>query len=230
MRRPDFARTDLSQLEDRDLQFIIEHFPVPGKSYEEIARLIHTLPTTLESLLNSEYLFNKVYGQSKLLLNISPFLLFSVLLRRNLRDHRARPDRKIINYLANLLSLFVRADRLFRVEPRDRTDHEYLIDLINEGEVADARRKFLIHSHIGNYSLFISGLFFSWIEHRHRYKRRPITTQFYVDMGRTYFQRAATYPIARELGLDDVFFRLALLFESYQATLNHISKTYLRLS
>ncbi|MFZ0256073.1 MAG: hypothetical protein WAN46_10580 [Gammaproteobacteria bacterium] len=230
MRSPDFAHTDLEHLESRDLQFIIEHFPLPGRSYEEIARLVHTLPTTLESLLNSDYLFREVCGETKLLLNISPFLLFSVLLRRNLRDHRAKPDRKIINYLANLLSLFIRADRLFRVEPHDRRDHKYLVDLISEGEAANARRQFLIHSHIGNYALFISGLFPAWIEHRYRYQRRPINGQFYIDMGRTYFQRAATHPMAHELGLDDVFLRLALLFEAYKRTLNEISSSYLKLS
>ncbi|MGF1615643.1 MAG: hypothetical protein ACFCVA_17515 [Gammaproteobacteria bacterium] len=229
MRNPDFARTDLGYLENRDLQFIIEHFPLPGRSYEEIARLVHTLPTTLESLLRSDYLFRKVCGETKLLLDISPFLLFSVLLRRNLRDHRTQPDRKIVNYIANLLSLFIRTDRLFRVQAHDPMAHEYLIDLISEGEAADSRRRFLIHSHIGNYTLFISGLFPSWIEYRHRYKRRPIDRQFYVDMGRTYFQRAATHPMARELALDDVFRRLALLFEAYQGTLNEISRSYLKL-
>lgn len=230
MRKPDFAHTDLSQLDDRDLNFIIEHFPMPGQSYEEIARLINTLPTTLESLLNSEYLFHRVWERSEVLLDISPFLLFSVLLRRNLRDHRGRRDRKIINYLANLLSLFVRADRVFRIQPHDRYGHEYLVDLIMESEAADTRRKFLIHSHIGNYSLFISGLFPGWIEYRYRYKRRPVDTQYYVDMGRTYFQRAAVHPLARELGLDDVFLRLSLLFESYRGILNDISRNYLRLS
>lgn len=229
MRNPDFARTDLGYLENRDLQFIIEHFPLPGRSYEEIARLVHTLPTTLESLLNSDYLFRKVCGETKLLLDISPFLLFSVLLRRNLRDHRTQPDRKIVNYIANLLSLFIRTDRLFRVQAHDPLAREYLIDLISEGEAADSRRRFLIHSHIGNYTLFISGLFPSWIEYRHRYQRRPIDRQFYVDMGRTYFQRAATHPMARELALDDVFRRLALLFEAYQGTLNEISRSYLKL-
>jgi hypothetical protein len=230
MKSPDFACTDLERLESRDLQFIIEHFPLPGRSYEEIARLVHTLPTTLESLLNSDYLFRKVCDETKFLLNISPFLLFSVLLRRNLRDHRAKPDRKIINYLANLLSLFIRTDRLFRVEPHDRRDHQYLVDLISEGEAADPRRRFLIHAHIGNYSLFISGLFPAWIGYRYRYKRRPINGQFYVDMGRTYFQRAATHSMARELGLDDIFLRLALLFEAYQRMLNEISASYLQLS
>lgn len=230
MRKPDFAHTDLSHLEDRDLRFIIEQFPVPGRSYAEIARLVHTFPTTLESLLNSRYLFDKVCVRSKLLLDISPFLLFNVLLRHNLMDHRARLDRKIINYLANLLTLFVRTERMLRVQLQDEDTHEYLVGLIDESQSADSARKFLIYAHIGNYSLFISGLFPGWIEYRYRFKRRPVNTRFYVDFGRSYFQQAAAHRLAREFGLDDVFLRLSLLFDLYKASLNQIAKNHLGLA
>ncbi len=227
MERPDFARSDLDRLEDRDLRFIIENFPVPGRSYEEISQLVNSLPTTVESMLSSEYLFQKICQRSKVLLDISPFLLFSVLLRRSLNDHRTQSDRKIINYVANLLSIFITAERLYRVQPGDPERREYIVDLIGEAQHADTRRKFQIYSHIGNYSLFLTGLFPRWIEHRHRYGRRPVDMQYYVDFGRSYFQRAAEHPTARELALDEVFLRLALLFDSYKAALNRMSRDYL---
>lgn len=227
MNRPDFAHTDLNRLEDRDLRCIIEHFPLPGRSYEEIARVVHDLPTTLESILSSDFLFQRICDKSELLLDVSPFLLFNVLLRHTLTDHRTQSERRIINYLANLLSVFVHTDRMLRVQPYDSEGREYLIDLISESEGADANRQFLIYAHIGNYSLFLTGLFPQWIEYRHRYKRRPVDMGYYIDFGRTYFNRAASHRMANELGLDDVFFRLAVLFESYQSTLNHISRTYL---
>ena len=229
MHRPDFARSDLSGLADRDLRIIAEHFPAPGANYEDIARCIDNLPTTLESVLNSEFLFQKVCGQSKLLLEVSPFLLFNVLLRHSLIDHRQRLDRKIINYIANLLSLFVRTDRLFRVQPGDPTCREYLVDLISESAQADSERQFLIYTHIGNYSLFVSGLFPRWIEYRQRFRRRPVGNDFYVNFGRTYFRQAADHRLAHELGLDDVFFRLAMLFDSYRGALNQIARNYLSL-
>ena len=80
MQTPDFARTDLSQLVDKDLQFLIENFPKPGRSYEEIAQLIHHLPTTLESMLNSESLFSKIRDRSLLILEISPFSILQCAL------------------------------------------------------------------------------------------------------------------------------------------------------
>ena len=86
MQKPDFARTDFSQFVDKDLRVLIENFLQPGRSYEEIAQLIHRLPTALESMLNSESVFNTIRDQNQLILEISPFLFFSVLLRRSLVD------------------------------------------------------------------------------------------------------------------------------------------------
>lgn len=227
MNRPDFARTALEGLDNRDLRFIIENFPEPGRSYEEIAEVITTLPSTLESLLNSEFLLQRVRDRSRLLLDVSPFLLFNVLLRHSLDAPRSASQRKIINYMANLLSLFVRTDRLYRVQPGDHREQRYIVDLVEECQGADERRRFCIYSHIGNYSLFVSGLFPGWIRYRHRYGRRPVDTSFYVDFGRTYFQRASEHQLARELGLDEVFLQLAMMFEPYRAGLNRLSAEYL---
>ncbi len=227
MGRPDFAITDLSGLAQGDLAFIIENFPQPGRSYEEIAQILDELPSTLESTLSSDYLFQQVCGRAQRLLAVSPFLLFNVLLRRTLTDHRAGPGRKVTNYLANMLALFVRTERLYRIEPYDRDTHEYLVEMMEEAREADARRQFLIYSHIGNYALFLTGLFPQWIDHRYRSKRRPIDAKYYVDMGSTHFHQAAAHGLARVYGLDDVFLRLSLRFEHYKSALNHIASRHL---
>ncbi len=227
MKRPDFAKIELERLEDRDLRYIIEHFPLPGRSYEEIARMILTLPSTLESLLSSEYLYRKIYEREELILQISPFLFFNVLLRRAAKGSETRKDRKIINYIANLLSIFIRTERLYKVELHDTLTTDYMFELITQAASADPRRQFLIYSHIGNFSLFITGLFPQWVEYRHRFKKRPLNLEHYVNYGRTYFQRASEHPMAREFGLDDVFLRMAMLFEVYKDLLNDIARNHL---
>lgn len=227
MGRPDFATTDLSGLAHGDLALIIESFPQPGRSYEAIAQILDELPSTLESTLSSDYLFQQVCGRAQRLLDVSPFLLFNVLLRRTLADHRSGPGRKVTNYLANMLALFVRTERLYRIEPYDQKTYEYLVEMIEEAQEAGARRQFLIHSHIGNYALFLTGLFPQWIDHRFRFKRRPVDAKYYVDMGSTHFHRAATHGLARDYGLEDVFLRLSLRFEHYKGALNQIASRYL---
>lgn len=230
MGRPDFAVTDLSQLGDRDLKFIIENFPEQGNSYEEIAQSLTDFPTTLESLLRSEYMYRHVCDQSRLLLNVSPFLLFNVLLRHALPDHRDAASRRLINYLANMLALFVRAERVYRIHPGDEQTHAYMVELIEEAQSADPKRRFLTYSHIGNYALFLTGMFPQWIEHRRRYKRRPVSERYYVDLGSAYFQQAAQHLMAREFKLDDVFLRLSMLFDYYRNSLNTLRQRFLHLN
>ena len=225
--QPDFARTDVSPLTDRDLRFLIENFPAPGGNYEEIARLIHELPTTVESMLDSDYVLDRILARRELLLDISPFLLFNVLLRRSLDGHRNKAERSIINYLANLLSLFVSTERMQRVASGDEHTHGYLVSMIEEAEGADPRRKFLIYAHIGNFALFLTGMFPQWIEHRHRFGRRSVDMKFYSDFGRAYFDMAAGHPLAEEYRLDSVFFRLSYMFDDYQQAMNRMARDYL---
>ena len=225
VRRPDFAVTHLRGLTRADLTFLIDNMPQPGRSYEEIARLLDALPNTLESMLSSDYVFQAIFDRRRTLLDISPFLLFNVLLRRSLAGPFSPLERKVINYLANLLALFVRADRVHRIEPHDRAVREYIVDLAAEAERGDTRRQFVTYAHIGNYSLYLAGLCHAWLEHRHR--RRPIGERYLCDAGRSYFDRAARHALARQLGLDDVFLRLAMVFEHYRGALAHLARNYL---
>lgn len=226
----DFAKTGLEFLSDSDLRYLIEKFPKPGQSYEEISRAIQHFPEILESILHSEELFLKIRDKKKLLLDISPFLLFSVLVRRSLVDKRIIGDKKVVNYIANLLSLFVSKDRAYRIARGDQYTHSYITDMIQEAQSVDSRRQFLIYSHIGNYSLFLTGIFPRYIEYRHKYKRRPVNMQFYVDFGKTYYELASEHILAREYDLDEVFLRLSMMFEVYKDALNHLSKEYLGFS
>ncbi|NIR29389.1 MAG: hypothetical protein GWN84_08775 [Gammaproteobacteria bacterium] len=227
MRNPDFGLTGLEALEQRDLKFLIDNFPAPGRSYEEIAELIHTLPSTVESMLSSDYVFERLFDRRELLLDISPFLLFSVLLRRTAPETPTGHERRVFNYLANLLSLFVRTERLYRPHPGLDATYEYLTDMIAEAENASTREQFMIYSHIGNYALYLTGLFADWIDHHHRYRRRLVDREFYVEFGQTYFERAASHPLAREYGLDAVFLRLAIMFGHYRDLLDRVARRYL---
>lgn len=226
MARPDFARSDLGALAQGDLRFLLEHFPAPGQTYEAIAANLRTLPSTLESMLDSDYVFREILDRRELLLDVSPFLLFNVLLRRSLGKARTAPERKAVNYIANVLALFVRADRLYRVQPNDPEMQAYIVDWLSEAAEADSARQFCIYAHIGNFTLFLTGVFPAWIEHRHRYKRRPVDRSYYTQQGQTNFHQAALHRLARDYGLDDVFMRLALDFEGYARALNHMVATW----
>jgi hypothetical protein len=226
MARPDFACSNLGALAESDLRFLLEHFPAPGQTYEAIAANLQSMPNTLESWLNSDYVFREIVDRREWLADVSPFLLFNVLLRRSLGPVRTAPERKAVNYIANVLALFVRVDRLYRVQPDDPETQAYIVDMLAEATEADSARQFCIYAHVGNFTLFLTGVFPAWIEHRHRYKRRPVDHSYYTQQGQTYYHQAALHRLARDYGLDDVFMRLALDFDGYARALNHMVATW----
>lgn len=225
--RPDIAARGLERLTDQDLRFLVENFPEPAQSYEEMARVLASLPSTLESMLDAEYVHSKIFENRRELLEISPFLLFNVLLRRCIGGARTQTDRAVINYLANLLSLFVRTDRVYHPQAGDSRSYEYFVDLAAEAGRADESRRFLLHAHMGNYALYLTGIFPDSLEYRHRFKRRPVEPRYYVDMGRAGYRDAASNRLAKAYKLDDVFLRLALVFDHYRERLNVLARDYL---
>jgi hypothetical protein len=225
--RPDIVARGLDRLTDKDLRFMVENFPQPAASYKDMARIFASLPTTLASMLDAEYVYCKIFENRQELLEISPFLLFNVLLRRCLGGAHTQTERAVVNYLANLLSLFVRTERVYRPEAGDSQSYEYFVDLAAEAARADERRSFLLHAHIGNYALYLTGIFRDSLEYRHRYKRRPVDACYYADMGRVGYRDAASNRLARVYALDDVFLRLALHFDHYRERLNMLAREYL---
>jgi hypothetical protein len=227
MRRPDFARTELMPLVDGDLRFLIESFPQPATSYEEIAGILDALPNTLESMLTSDTVVQQIIFDRARLLRISPFLLFNVLLRQVLADHRRPEERRVVNYLANLMALFVTQHRLYRIDSTDAEAYGYLVDLIEQAVGADPDRRFLVHAHVANFSLFMTGMFGTYLEERFRHGRRTVGTSYYADLGSSSYSQASALPPAQAYRLTEVFVRLALTFDSYRRALGTIADSYL---
>jgi len=227
MRKPDFARVELQPLADGDLRFLIESFPQPAQSYAQIAAILDALPNTLESILTSQSVVQRVIFDRDKLLRISPFLLFNVLLRQVLDDHRRPAERRVVNYLANLMALFVTQHRLYRIDSADAEAYEYLVDLIEQAVGADPQRRFLVHAHVANFSLFMTGMFGAYLEERFKHGRRTVGTDYYADLGSASFSQASSLPPAQEYRLTEVFVRLALTFDTYRRALGSIANEYL---
>lgn len=216
MDSPDFAAVAALTLEQRDLLFLFEHFPVPGVDAVEAARRVMAQPSTIDSLLESDYVQNAILDRSQAWLNVSPKLYFNVMLRRALPGQRQPQERRTLHYLANLLGLFVHAERLHRVQRDDAARYDYLVDLMQEAQAAGHQRRFLVLSHIGNYALFLAGYCRQWIEHRHRYFHRPLPLDYYRNMSRAHFASAAKHELADTYGLRPVFAQLATRFDYYR--------------
>lgn len=216
MQSPDFAAVGPQTFSHRDLLFLFEHFPVAGIDPVEAVRRVHEQPLMLESILESRYVRDALMNSPAQCLEVSPRLYFDVMLRRAMPGQRDKLERQTIHYLANLLGLFTRTERVYQLHQGDDARFEYLADLVREGLDAGPERQFLVNAHIGNYALYTSGVCAPWVEYRRDYKRRPVSLEFYKRMGRSHYASAAGSVQAQEFGLRDIFRRLAERFEYFR--------------
>jgi hypothetical protein len=92
---------------------------------------------------------------------------------------------------------------------------------------ASPAQSFLIRAHVGNYSLFITGIFHETVQHRSQ--RGAPDVGYYEDLGRSNFRMAAGHQVARTCALSEVFEKLADGFREIRLALNHLSDSLLHL-
>lgn len=141
--------------------------------------------------------------------------LFRTLTDRAL-EQSSLPDRDILLYLSNLLIDFVCIENLYSLTDEEGNRLEYLVDMLaRASEVPRTERK-RHYKQIGDYSLFILGMYPESLE----YGRRSIPYSYYTDTGRR------SYIVASELEPDShgtvVFRKLAEKFERCVLSLNWV--------
>lgn len=177
----------------------------------------------VDSLLDDPRVRNALLTDSRA--GASPAVIFYVLVRQALLEGGI-DDRETADYVASLVLNFGRGTRAYRIS--DETDEEfhYLVDLVTRMEEVEGRRAFLLRTHLGNYSLWISGLFPDYLQARVQRKGAP-PISYYETMGSTGFRMAARSPQAQSLGVEDVLREVARDFSGVRSALNRISDRYL---
>ncbi len=95
--------------------------------------------------------------------------LFGFLTERNFTETLGWPDFNVTDYLSNLLVEFVHIDRLHSIQNQKGQTVETVVDLLYESEAGhdadSAEREREVHRHIGDFTLFIAGLFPEYLSH-----------------------------------------------------------------
>lgn len=152
-------------------------------------------------------------------------LVFYVLVRHALLEVGI-DDRGTADYVASLLVAFGKAGRAYRPSETAPDEYHYLVDMVARMADADQREAFLLRSHLGNYSLWLSGLFPDYLAARVHRRGAP-DIRYYERMGTTGYQLASRSPEARTLGLDLLFREVADHFAGVRSALNLVSDRYL---
>lgn len=148
-------------------------------------------------------------------------LFVYVLVRHALRDANEL-DRGIADYVSSMLVHFAVRERARRVGDADDEVYDTLAALLADVDRGDPARTFLVRTHLGNYALWLSGLFPDHIELR-RWRRGGPDIDYYEEMGRRGYQLAAEHRLAAQYGLAEVFNAAAERFSRIRLALNRIS-------
>ncbi|MFL5580216.1 MAG: hypothetical protein ACJ8AO_07575 [Gemmatimonadaceae bacterium] len=152
--------------------------------------------------------------------------LFSYVVVRHALRRAGEDDRVMADYVASILLHFGLRGRATRIADTDDECYETLAELLEDANDGDAQRSFLVRQHLGNYALWLSGLFPDFIESR-RWRRGGPDLGYYEELGRRGFQLAADHRLAADHGLATLFATAAARFPLLRAALNGVSDALL---
>jgi hypothetical protein len=152
----------------------------------------------------------------------APAPLFFYLLVRHALLTREIQDRQLADYTAALLLEFGKAQRAYSISDGEEPRFLYLADILMELERAHGEREFQLRVHLGNFALWLAGVFPDHITHRVQRRGAP-PLSYYDELGAAGFRRAASMELALRHGLGDLFLRVADEFTHVRSALNGLS-------
>ena len=207
-----------------DFDFVVRTLACSRTDHVSLVELLANADTR-DAVLDSPRLVAAILSNAGHLC-ISPHFYFYVLARHVLQDVGIN-DRKLCDYVASLLETFSRVSGLRAPHTSEEQGRQYVSDMLIALTRATSEQAFLLRAHVGNYSLFLTGIFHENTQRRSR--RGAPDLAFYEKIGRTNYQLVASHATARRCELDDVYEELADRFREVRLALNRLSDQLLNL-
>lgn len=150
------------------------------------------------------------------------FALFAYVMIRHALRRAGVEDRGLADYVTSVVVNFGRHGRAQRLSESDDEVYDALFELADDLDDRDFRRSFLVRTHLGNYALWLSGIFPDYVEAR-RWRKGGPDLEYYEEMGRRGFELAADHKLAEEYGLAPLFSSAAERFPLLRVALNDVS-------
>src|SRR5215212_7590936 len=128
-------------------------------------------------------------------LRVSSRFYFYILVRQVFRRSDIQ-ERAVADYVSEVLAEFARAERSQCIIPGQTNPLDYFFEMLTALRTADERTSFFIRVHIGNHSLFLSGVFPERIRFRAEARGFP-DLKYYESIGRTQYQVASDHHLAQ---------------------------------
>jgi hypothetical protein len=152
--------------------------------------------------------------------------LFAYVVVRHALRQVQEHDRGISDYVASLVVHFAMRDNAQRIGPADDQLYDTVAALLADVDHGDATRRFFVRAHLGNYALWLGGMFPDHVEER-RSRRGGPDLDYYDEMGQRGFALAAQHRLAKQYGMEALFEAASERFPRIRAALNLVSDRFL---
>ena len=212
------------QFTAEDIDFILSVLRPKIGGPDALVKLL-TDEESRDLILDNEELLRAVL-EHRSCLRISTHFYFYILVRQVFRRSGIM-ERAVADYVAEVLTEFSRIERSQCRHKEQPQPLDYFFEMLSALQTVDDTTRFYIRAHIGNYSLFISGIFHENTQRRSL--RGAPDIEFYEQVGRSNYQLVASHETARRCELTDVFAGLASRFHDVRLALNELSDRLLHL-
>ena len=203
-----------------DLDFIIATLGKQPNDRDLLLKLLSD-EETRDLILDDDKLFRAVL-ENRGCLRVSNRLYFFLIVRNVLRKAGIE-DRGVADYTAELLAQYSQQDRTRCRVPGHEEPLDYVFEMLAALQKADDRNAFYIRAHIGNHSLFLSGVFPQRIRYRAEKKGFP-DLRYYEALGQSSFKIASDHRLAERYDLAPIYATLADRFQETRQALNDMSE------
>ena len=207
------------QLNAEDIAFLLRVFERDADD-SSFLNLLLTDEEARDQILDDPLVYDTLTNSNHCL-SISNHLYFYVLVR-HVFLRAGIDDRSVADYVASLLVEFTQTENLPLRVPPDRTPIEYVFEMLTESARADDRTRYFIQAHIGNHTLFLSGVFAERIERRCESRGFP-GLDYYENVGAGQFRAARDHRMAERYELVPVYNRLSEDFPKARRALSDLS-------
>ncbi len=207
------------QFAAEDIDFILSVLGPKIETAECLTKLLAD-EESRDLILDDEALFHALL-ERRGCLRVSTRFYFYILVRHVFRRSDIQ-DRAVADYVAEVLAEFARTERARCVVPGQTNPLDYLFEMLTALKTADDRTSFFIRVHIGNHSLFLSGVFPERIRFRAEMRGFP-DLKYYEGLGRTHFRMASDHRLAQRYEVAKIYNTLAERFQATRLALNDIA-------
>jgi hypothetical protein len=207
------------QFAAEDIDFILSVLGAKIETAECLTKLLAD-EESRDLILDDEVLFHALL-ERRGCLRVSTRFYFYILIRHVFRRSDIH-DRAVADYVAEVLAEFARTERARCVVPGQTNPLDYLFEMLTALKTADDRTSFFIRVHIGNHSLFLSGVFPERIRFRAEMRGFP-DLKYYEGLGRTHFRMASDHRLAQKYEVAKIYNTLAERFQATRLALNDIA-------